>query len=246
MVVLDVVVELVFGMEVVLGVVVAVDDVDGGGGGVVVVLGEVGNGVVVVVKVVVGVVGSGVEVEVVLGVVGEVVLGVVVKVVVDVVGSGVVVEVAVGVVVVVKVVVDVEVKVVVGVVGSGVEVEVVLGVVVEVVLDVLGTLYRYHIEIHQKDVRLVKVVWDDKTGDSTWEVEDAMRDLYPHLFPVPLTTRTYSCMRQPDVIFGTFQNVNGRRVAAKEWTNVLPGKRNLISGKLSLFLCAIHLLPQDF
>ncbi|XP_047174506.1 uncharacterized protein LOC124842129 [Vigna umbellata] len=34
-----------------------------------------------------------------------------------------------------------------------------------------------------KDVRLVKVVWDDKTGDSTWEVEDAMRDLYPHLFP---------------------------------------------------------------
>ncbi|XP_052736627.1 uncharacterized protein LOC128197843 [Vigna angularis] len=34
-----------------------------------------------------------------------------------------------------------------------------------------------------KDVRLVKVEWDDKTGDSTWEVEDAMKDLYPHLFP---------------------------------------------------------------
>ncbi|XP_052734099.1 uncharacterized protein LOC128196647 [Vigna angularis] len=33
-----------------------------------------------------------------------------------------------------------------------------------------------------KDVRLVKMVWDAKTGDSTWEVEDAMRDLYPHLF----------------------------------------------------------------
>ncbi|XP_047161045.1 uncharacterized protein LOC124831181 [Vigna umbellata] len=34
----------------------------------------------------------------------------------------------------------------------------------------------------RKAVRLVKVVWDDKTGDSTWEVEDAMKDLYPHLF----------------------------------------------------------------
>ncbi|XP_052723742.1 uncharacterized protein LOC128193702 [Vigna angularis] len=34
-----------------------------------------------------------------------------------------------------------------------------------------------------KDVRLVKVLWDDKTGDSTWEVEDAMKDLYPYLFP---------------------------------------------------------------
>ncbi|XP_052734108.1 uncharacterized protein LOC128196656 [Vigna angularis] len=34
-----------------------------------------------------------------------------------------------------------------------------------------------------KDVRLVKMVWDAKTGDSTWEVENAMKDLYPHLFP---------------------------------------------------------------
>ncbi|XP_017426255.1 uncharacterized protein LOC108334833 [Vigna angularis] len=33
-----------------------------------------------------------------------------------------------------------------------------------------------------KAIRLVRVVWDEKTGDSTWEVEDAMRDLYPHLF----------------------------------------------------------------
>ncbi|XP_047176282.1 uncharacterized protein LOC124843554, partial [Vigna umbellata] len=33
-----------------------------------------------------------------------------------------------------------------------------------------------------KSIRLVKVVWDEKTGDSTWEVEDAMRDLYPRLF----------------------------------------------------------------
>ncbi|XP_047159708.1 uncharacterized protein LOC124830118 [Vigna umbellata] len=34
----------------------------------------------------------------------------------------------------------------------------------------------------RKAIRLVKVVWDEKTGDATWEVEDAMRDLYPHLF----------------------------------------------------------------
>ncbi|BAT83819.1 hypothetical protein VIGAN_04104500, partial [Vigna angularis var. angularis] len=37
----------------------------------------------------------------------------------------------------------------------------------------------------RKAVRLVKVVWDEKTGDSTWEVEDAMKDLYPHLFETP-------------------------------------------------------------
>ncbi|XP_052723129.1 uncharacterized protein LOC128193530 [Vigna angularis] len=35
----------------------------------------------------------------------------------------------------------------------------------------------------RKAIRMVKVVWDDKTGDSTWEVEDAMKDLYLHLFP---------------------------------------------------------------
>ncbi|XP_047156600.1 uncharacterized protein LOC124827567, partial [Vigna umbellata] len=34
----------------------------------------------------------------------------------------------------------------------------------------------------RKAIRLVKVVWDEKIDDSTWEVEDAMRDLYPHLF----------------------------------------------------------------
>ncbi|XP_017426256.1 uncharacterized protein LOC108334834 [Vigna angularis] len=43
--------------------------------------------------------------------------------------------------------------------------------------DVRTRLYK------GKDVRLVKVVWDEKTDDSTWEVEDAMKDLYPHLFP---------------------------------------------------------------
>ncbi|XP_052732374.1 uncharacterized protein LOC128196186 [Vigna angularis] len=34
----------------------------------------------------------------------------------------------------------------------------------------------------RKAIRLVKVVWDEKTGDSTWEVEDTLRDLYPYLF----------------------------------------------------------------
>ncbi|XP_017441130.1 uncharacterized protein LOC108346570 [Vigna angularis] len=34
-----------------------------------------------------------------------------------------------------------------------------------------------------KDVHLVKMVWDAKTGDSTWEVESAMKDLYLNLFP---------------------------------------------------------------
>ncbi|XP_052724011.1 uncharacterized protein LOC128193864 [Vigna angularis] len=33
-----------------------------------------------------------------------------------------------------------------------------------------------------KVVRMVKVVWNEKTGDTTWEVESAIRGLYPHLF----------------------------------------------------------------
>ncbi|XP_017438491.1 uncharacterized protein LOC108344569 [Vigna angularis] len=35
----------------------------------------------------------------------------------------------------------------------------------------------------RKVVRMVKIVWNEKTGDATWEVENAMKDLYPHLFP---------------------------------------------------------------
>ncbi|XP_052725984.1 uncharacterized protein LOC128194426 [Vigna angularis] len=34
----------------------------------------------------------------------------------------------------------------------------------------------------RKAVRVVRVVWDARTGDLTWEVESAMKDLYPHLF----------------------------------------------------------------
>ena len=29
---------------------------------------------------------------------------------------------------------------------------------------------------------LVKVIWDQRTGDSTWELEEDMRSSYPHLF----------------------------------------------------------------
>ena len=29
---------------------------------------------------------------------------------------------------------------------------------------------------------LVKVIWDRRTGDSTWELEEDMRSSYPHLF----------------------------------------------------------------
>ncbi|XP_017416606.1 uncharacterized protein LOC108327410 [Vigna angularis] len=33
-----------------------------------------------------------------------------------------------------------------------------------------------------KSIRLVKVVWDKRTGDSTWERDEVMKELYPHLF----------------------------------------------------------------
>ena len=29
---------------------------------------------------------------------------------------------------------------------------------------------------------LVKVIWDRRTGDSTWELEEDIRSSYPHLF----------------------------------------------------------------
>jgi len=29
---------------------------------------------------------------------------------------------------------------------------------------------------------LVKVIWDRRTGDSTWELKEDMRKSYPHLF----------------------------------------------------------------
>ena len=33
-----------------------------------------------------------------------------------------------------------------------------------------------------KEVRLVKVIWDQRMGDSTWELEEDMRKSHPHLF----------------------------------------------------------------
>ncbi|KAK2395736.1 hypothetical protein QL285_057442 [Trifolium repens] len=37
-------------------------------------------------------------------------------------------------------------------------------------------------ELRGKQIPLVRVVWDDNTGDSTWEREEDMRQQYPHLF----------------------------------------------------------------
>ncbi|XP_027912739.1 uncharacterized protein LOC114172480, partial [Vigna unguiculata] len=34
-----------------------------------------------------------------------------------------------------------------------------------------------------KLVSLVRVIWDRRTGDSTWELEKEVRKSYPHLFP---------------------------------------------------------------
>ena len=33
-----------------------------------------------------------------------------------------------------------------------------------------------------KEIALVKVQWGNDEGDSTWELEDRMRELYPSLF----------------------------------------------------------------
>jgi hypothetical protein len=33
-----------------------------------------------------------------------------------------------------------------------------------------------------KEIPLVKMIWNQKTGDATWEREDQMRELYPDLF----------------------------------------------------------------
>jgi len=30
---------------------------------------------------------------------------------------------------------------------------------------------------------MVKVLWDEATQEMTWEMEDLMRQSYPHLFP---------------------------------------------------------------
>lgn len=37
-------------------------------------------------------------------------------------------------------------------------------------------------QLRGKDIHLVKVVWSDTMGDTTWELEDKMREQYPNLF----------------------------------------------------------------
>ncbi|XP_052732862.1 uncharacterized protein LOC128196339 [Vigna angularis] len=37
-------------------------------------------------------------------------------------------------------------------------------------------------ELRGKTINLVRVVWDKRTGDSTWELEEEMKQLYPQLF----------------------------------------------------------------
>ncbi|XP_004511260.1 uncharacterized protein [Cicer arietinum] len=36
--------------------------------------------------------------------------------------------------------------------------------------------------LRNKEIPLVKVVWNQATGDTTWELEDKMREQYPKLF----------------------------------------------------------------
>ena len=38
-------------------------------------------------------------------------------------------------------------------------------------------------KLRAKEIRMVKVLWDDVTQEMTWEMEDCMKQSYPHLFP---------------------------------------------------------------
>ena len=37
-------------------------------------------------------------------------------------------------------------------------------------------------QLRGKTINMMKVVWDDKSGDSTWELEGTIRETYPYLF----------------------------------------------------------------
>ena len=39
--------------------------------------------------------------------------------------------------------------------------------------------------LRNKEVSLVKVIWNQTTGDATWELEDKMRESHPELFVDP-------------------------------------------------------------
>jgi len=38
-------------------------------------------------------------------------------------------------------------------------------------------------QLRGKEIQTVKVLWDEVTQEMTWEMEDLMKKLYPHLFP---------------------------------------------------------------
>jgi len=44
----------------------------------------------------------------------------------------------------------------------------------------LGDRHTKH--FRRKSISLIKVIWDKRTSDSTWELEEDMRKSYPHLF----------------------------------------------------------------
>ena len=48
----------------------------------------------------------------------------------------------------------------------------------------IAILDRREKRLKNRTIRLVRVAWNPQSpGDSTWEPEDRMRELYPHLFP---------------------------------------------------------------
>jgi len=38
-------------------------------------------------------------------------------------------------------------------------------------------------KLRGKEIRTMKVLWDETTQEMTWEMEDRMRQSHPHLFP---------------------------------------------------------------
>ena len=38
-------------------------------------------------------------------------------------------------------------------------------------------------QLRGKEIRTMKVLWDEATQEMTWEMENLMRKSYPHLFP---------------------------------------------------------------
>ena len=50
------------------------------------------------------------------------------------------------------------------------------------VLEAENVQIRKDLTMEVPPVSLVKVIWDWRTGDSTWELEEDMRKSHPHLF----------------------------------------------------------------